>query len=114
MTKKSEANKRWRDSHPLEYCFQNLRNNARRRLISFELTLEQFREFCYLTKYIKRKGVWRHCYTIDRIRNNEGYHIGNIAIMRKDKNCSKGAKIVEFVWQGKTPFTVKKYTYAAV
>lgn len=102
----------WRVTHPLEYCYQTLRNNAKRRGIAFQLTLDQFREFCYLTKYIKRKGVYKNCYTIDRKRNWEGYNIDNIAIMRNDKNASKGAKVVEFCYEGKTPFTVKKYTYA--
>lgn len=112
MTKASEANRRWRESHPLEYCYITLRDNARRRHKEFSLTLEQFREFCYKTKYIKKKGITRDCYTIDREKNEFGYHIWNIKILKNKDNAAKGCKAVEFTCDPDNPFKVKTFNYA--
>lgn len=74
---------------PIYDRYANFKNNALRRCKDFTITLEQFRGFCNETGYIIKKGMrGRNC-TIDRINNNEGYHIWNIQILTLNKNIEK-------------------------
>lgn len=111
MTPASLRNKIWRDNNPMMYCYMTLRDNAKRREINFELTFQQFSLFCYETKYIKRKGIYRKNYSIDRKDNTKGYTIDNICIMKTGDNCRKGCKVVEFVYDSESQFKVKKYAF---
>lgn len=78
---------------PVYDRYVNFKNNALRRCKDFTITLNEFRKFCNDTGYILKKGMrGRNC-TIDRIKNNVGYHIGNIQILRMDKNLEKYHKI---------------------
>lgn len=85
-----------RAKDPEKYSYYNLKNNAKGRGINFELTLEQFRQFCVETDYIIGKGIKKHSYTIDRIENDKGYTIDNIRILSNSANASKGTKKLEF------------------
>lgn len=69
------------------YC--NFKNNALRRLKPFTITLAEFRGFCERTGYIIEKGKRGRSYTVDRIRNWEGYHINNIQLMTDRQNVDK-------------------------
>lgn len=74
---------------PVYDRFVNFRGNALKRGISFKITLQEFRDFCERTGYIIKKGMrGRNC-TIDRIRNWEGYYIGNIQIKSNAANIAK-------------------------
>jgi hypothetical protein len=78
-----------RQSDPVRYAFNNLRNRARQRGIVFTITLEQFREWCHKVQYIGLKGRTPESYTIDRRHNDVGYHIDNIQIMTNQDNVKK-------------------------
>lgn len=78
-----------RQANPLLYCYRTLRANAKHRNVPFSLTLEQFKEFCARTEYLHKKGRGKEAYTIDRIRNWEGYHVDNIQVLPNKENSSK-------------------------
>ena len=74
---------------PVYNRFVNFRGNALRRLKEFTITLEEFRDFCERTGYIIEKGKrGRNC-TIDRRKNEFGYHIWNIQIKSHKSNIVK-------------------------
>lgn len=72
--------RRWYLRHPIEYRFARLKMDSKRRGIGFELTIEDFREFCNLTGYHVKSGCTPESLTIDRIRPGEPYKRGNIRI----------------------------------
>jgi hypothetical protein len=55
-----------------------LRTNAKKRHIQFELTLEDFREFCLETSYHLKSGVEADSLTVDRKDPNGSYNKDNI------------------------------------
>jgi len=74
---------------PVYDRYKNFKHNALRRHKSFVITLQEFRDWCKKTGYILQKGKrGRNC-TIDRIRNWEGYYIGNIQIKSNEANVRK-------------------------
>ena len=74
---------------PVANRYTNFKGNALKRCKDFRITLEEFRQFCKDTGYIIEKGKrGRNC-TIDRIRNWEGYYIGNIQIKSNQANIKK-------------------------
>lgn len=75
--------------NPFFYFFNAERNNARRRNISFELTLQEFKEFAIETDYIRKKGTSSKSLTIDRIRDEIGYRKDNIQIQTNRSNVKK-------------------------
>ena len=78
---------------PIYDRFVNFRGNAKRREKEFTISIEQFREFCLTNDYIIKKGNrGRNC-SVDRIDNNEGYHIWNIQILTMHRNLEKYHKI---------------------
>ena len=83
--------RKFKETHPLEYCFNILRTNAKRRGKSFELTKEQFKIFCEETQYLTKKGVTKRKLHIDRIDSSKGYSIDNIQILTCSENSRKGA-----------------------
>ncbi len=78
-----------REKDPVLYVVNTLRQNAKRRNISFSLTMEYFTEWCKQTNYIKLKGRGPDDYTIDRRKNHRGYEPGNIRILTKSENSEK-------------------------
>ena len=76
-------------NNPLRYWFDVLRQNARRRKKPFELTIEEFRDFCETSQYLIFKGKNAGGYTIDRIRHWEGYKKGNLQILTLSQNSRK-------------------------
>ena len=69
---------RSRDNDPVRYIFYDLKHSAKNRNINFELTLEQFREFCNKTNHHLTKGKSKTGFSIDRKNSNKGYLIDNI------------------------------------
>lgn len=76
----------------MRVSWQNLKGHAKERGIYFDLTLDQFKEFCYETDYMSKKGITSTCYTVDRIKSDPsiGYTAGNIQAMEKGDNSRKG------------------------
>lgn len=74
---------------PVYDRYFNFRGNALKRCKDFTITLEEFREFCQRTGYIIKKGMRGKNCTIDRIKNNFGYHIWNIQIKSNLANIKK-------------------------
>jgi len=94
---------------PVYDRYVNFKGNAKKRPcngqigIPFEVTLEEFRKFCNDTGYIVKKGMrGRNC-TIDRIRNWEGYYIGNMQLLTIYKNIEK-YNLVDKNHEDYTPF----------
>lgn len=81
---------------PVYQRYNDFKGNAKRRCKDFSITLEQFREFCKSTGYIITPGKRGQNATIDRIRNKEGYHIGNIQLLTNKQNASKGTEDCPF------------------
>ena len=70
------------------YAYDNLKASARKRGIGFELSFEDFMEFCCVTGYLEQRGKENHSLTIDRIKNDQPYRIGNIRILPYYDNVS--------------------------
>lgn len=88
------AKRKYKQNHPVKYAYNTLKQNAKRRGKVFELTFEQFQEFCIKYDYIQGKGVTKESYSIDRIDNSKGYTIDNIQILSVSENSRKGKKIL--------------------
>lgn len=76
---------------PVRYSYLCKRNRAKQRGIHWDLTLEEFREFCYETQYMAKKGRTVGSYDVDRIVEGKfpGYTKSNIQILEKRKNILK-------------------------
>lgn len=83
---KRERNKQ---INPISITYSSLKTNAKRRNIAFTLTIEHFRQWCESNDYIKLKGRFKGCMTIDRIDPSLGYADGNIQMMRNADNLRK-------------------------
>lgn len=86
----------------IRYAFNNLRASAAKREIYFDLTLEQFTEFCHKTEYIAGKGKTLGSFNVDRIIEGKtpGYTASNIQCLDKLKNIQKYH--LHYDWQNKT------------
>ena len=79
------------------YCrYNQFKSNAKIRQKDFSITLVQFRRFCNETGYLIDKGKRGQNATIDRIKNEFGYHIWNIQILTNKSNASKGTSDCPF------------------
>lgn len=83
------AQRRWRAKNPEKAAYNNLKSNAKRRGKFFDLTFDQFKEFCQSTEYIKRKGRKANCIHVDRIDENKGYTEDNIQALTNSQNIRK-------------------------
>jgi hypothetical protein len=81
--------KRYKENNPLPLAYNTLKQNAKRRKKSFSLTFLQFKEFCFETDYMVKKGTKSKSYHIDRIIELEGYHKDNIQTLENCKNSEK-------------------------
>lgn len=82
--------------YPEKYAFYKLRHNAKRRGVPFELTMDEFIDFCRETGYMEKPGRGREALTVDRIDNRVGYKRDNIRAISNSENASKGAKDIPF------------------
>ena len=80
---------RYKRDNPVKYAYRKLRANARRRGKRFELTLDEFREFCQKTEYLLGKGRSKESYHIDRIDPFGGYTKDNIQVLTNSENVKK-------------------------
>lgn len=93
--------KLWRKKYPMKAAFQTLRQNSRRRGKVFMLTFEEFKKFCYKTNYIAGKGRSKESYSIDRVKNDNGYLLSNIRVLTVSENSRKGKKVLMYDWRTK-------------
>src|SRR5690348_12249634 len=95
--------RKWRKTHPIEYAYYNLRNNAKRRGVHFTITIADFRQWCVKVNYIGfKKGRHAESFTVDRIHNDIGYHIDNIQVLTKRDNI---VKYFSYDWRTKRAYT---------
>lgn len=79
----------WVKNNPVRDKFNNLKGNAKRRRIQFNLTFDEYKKFCEETDYAEKCGKKINCLHIDRIRRNEGYSYSNIQILTCSENVFK-------------------------
>lgn len=79
-------------NNPEFYYFNHLRGNAKRRGKEFNLTLNEFKQFCNETGYLEKKGKDKNSMTIDRIDSKKGYSINNIRILSHYENSIRADK----------------------
>lgn len=91
---KYEITKAYRQRNPMRYAFLNLRSNAKRRGVPFELTFEDFSTFAVEVDYLYWKGISKKAYHIDRIDPNKGYLKDNIQLMTNEANIKKHHGVV--------------------
>jgi len=93
-TKCSKCNMRWyKEHHPIEYAFNVLRSNAKRRGKEFNLTIDEFRKFCRKNDYIELKGKAKDNLSIDRDKDEIGYTYDNIKAIPLTDNVKKQRNI---------------------
>lgn len=85
-----------KEMNPEAYYFDLLRSNAQRRGKEFKLTLEEFRQFCKETNYLKLKGKSAKSASIDRIDHTKGYEYNNIQVLTLAANTAKHRKDCPF------------------
>lgn len=82
--------RQYKENHPLRYCYNTLRINAKRRYKGFGITFEEFEQFCKETGYIEGKGKTKTSLSIDRIYNFQGYDFSNMRVLTLSLNSKKG------------------------
>lgn len=83
-------NQRYRATNYLGYTYDKLRWSAKKRGIEFLLTIEEFGKWCAETGYLELKGRSQDAMTVDRIKSDQGYKMGNIRILSNIENATKG------------------------
>jgi len=86
--------KRYSENNPIQYAYQNLRGNAKKRRKEFNLTFEEFKKWAIETHYMFGKGRQKHSFHVDRIREWEGYHVDNLQVLSNSKNKKKHLQYV--------------------
>lgn len=81
-----------RRDNPATYYLNMLRQSAARRGIKFSLTVDQFKDFCGRTGFLKKRGQGPKDMTIDRKDPMQGYEINNIQMIEHRLNSSLGGK----------------------
>ena len=80
----------WRMQNPVKAAYQSLKSSAKRRGISFSLTIEEWEAFVLPTRYMDDKGKQRYCLHVDRKEAHLGYEKGNLQILTCGENVAKG------------------------
>lgn len=83
-----------RANDPTKAAYTNLKQNAKRRGHSFDITFDQFKAFCIATDYIVNKGIYKESYSLDRIDPTKGYTLDNLQVMSVSENSRKSNKVV--------------------
>lgn len=82
---------RWRINNPLHAKWKAIKDKAKRRKVSFEVTLEEFMGFCQATGYASRCGRMAADLHVDRKDALIGYRLDNLRVLTCADNSSKGA-----------------------
>jgi hypothetical protein len=78
--------RQWKERFPLRYSFHHLRNRARERGHTFEISFAQYKEFARSTGYADLKGKHSSSLSIHRIDNSIGYRADNISCVTMSEN----------------------------
>jgi hypothetical protein len=81
-----------RAKYPELSAYREVKYHAKKRGIRFSMTLEWFKQLCASTKYIELKGRGADDLTLDRKIPMLGYVDGNVEVVPKHINSSKGVK----------------------
>lgn len=76
-------------NHPIAYAFSNLRNRAKQRGHVFKLTYAEYRGFWLSNGFDEKHGKEGFCLSIDRIKGDKGYVIGNVQAITLSLNSRK-------------------------
>lgn len=100
--------------NPEKRAFYNLKYNAKRRGIYFDITMSEWLDFCKRTNYHKYKGRKPDSLTIDRIFTSKGYTISNIQVLTLADNVKKQREFEYYENQikGLNQFTYENVTQA--
>jgi hypothetical protein len=82
--------RRLKEHYPATYTRNLMKQVAKRRGISFSITLAQWKEFCARTGYLEKRGRKPDSLSIDRIDHRKGYHIDNIRAIPSFLNSWQG------------------------
>ena len=99
-----------KEANPYRLSYTRLRGHAKARGKEFNLTFEQFTEFCIASNYLNCKGIKKESYHIDRIDENKGYTIDNIQLLTNIENVRKYINFVTIDENGKKVFKTNKET----
>lgn len=84
------AKKRYIQKDPERYIYQTLKDNAKRRKVHFDISLDDFKDFLKDNPdYIKLKGIKKKSLQIDRIDITKGYTKGNLQSISMIENLNK-------------------------
>jgi len=92
-------------SNPIRIAYQSLKGHAKERGKDFNLTIQEFTEFCIKSEYINKKGIKKDSFHIDRINESVGYQIGNLQLLTNSENIRKYIQFVEINRDGSKKFT---------
>ena len=79
--------KHQKEKTPIKRAYFTLRQNCQRKKVDFNLTLEEFTEFCSKNNYIVEKGIYADDYQIARIDKEQGYNKNNIHYIQNKQNA---------------------------
>lgn len=79
----------WVKNNPERDKFNNLKGNAKRRKIPFNLSFAEFKLFCDQNDYVSKVGRSKTSMTIERIRRHEGYQFDNLQALTNTENVHK-------------------------
>lgn len=100
--------RKFKEAHPEAYAYNKLKCNAKRRGKEFDLTINEFKEFCVKTQYLRGVGKFASSFSIDRIDPDKGYTKDNIQVLTLAENSRKlNRKVLIFDWKFPEMTTVK-------
>jgi hypothetical protein len=76
---------------PIKYVWHNLKDRAKQRPKDFTIPLHVFRLWCEENNFVPGRGD-----SVDRIHNQDGYHIWNIQKMTLKDNIKKYHEVDKF------------------
>jgi hypothetical protein len=88
----------YRSNNILMAVYSNLKYNARARRIKFQLTLEEFKDFCEEHSYLELRGKTAASLSIDRIIEDGPYSRGNIQVLPLAANTAKRRAFERLNW----------------
>lgn len=74
---------------PISYIYSHRKQRAKARGHEWTLTLANFRDWCAFTGYHLNTGRTAESASLDRKRNEHGYHVWNIACIPYGANAAK-------------------------
>lgn len=85
-----------KEKNPVKFAYDTWRRNAKRRGKFFDVTLEEFKEFCIEYEYMNKRGTSATGLHIDRANETKGYTKGNLRALENTDNVKKYIK-----WKGR-------------